>query len=95
MKKSTIKKTAFFMITCALFAILYSIPTFFAMKWVTEDGVTKTKLTDLACDKKFYTIYYVIMNACFQFLLPTISLIVFNILIYRKVSNLHPQYTVC
>ena len=55
-------------------------------KWEFDGDHLEAKQTELACDKTFNTVYFVVLNALFRFLLPTICLVVFNVLIYREVS---------
>ena len=65
---------------------LYSLPTFMKWKWEFEGDHLEAKQTELACNETFNTVYFVVLNALFRFLLPTICLVVFNVLIFREVS---------
>ena len=56
-------------------------------KWEFDGDHLEAKQTELACDETFNTVYFVVLNALFRFLLPTICLVVFNVLIYREVST--------
>ena len=55
-------------------------------KWEYDGDNLEAKQTELACNKTFNTVYFGVLNALFRFLLPTICLVVFNVLIFREVS---------
>ena len=55
-------------------------------KWEFDGDDLVAKQTELACNKTFNTVYFGVLNALFRFLLPTICLVVFNVLIFREVS---------
>ena len=58
-------------------------------KWEYDGDDLEAKQTKLACNKTFNTVYFGVLNALFRFLLPTICLVVFNVLIFREVSFLY------
>ena len=84
-RQLTFKRTMVHIASVILFAIFYNLPTFWAYELVTENGIAKTKMSELACNLTFFMVYYVVLNASFRFIFPTICLVRFNIFIYKEV----------
>ena len=79
----TIPKAKFYIGIVTLFSVLVNIPSMLIYKYY--DG--HTTLTDMACDEsfiKYYITYF--LNIFLRGIFPTVSLIGFNLLIYKKVN---------
>ena len=67
-------------------AIIYNLPKWMTFNWETNpDGVRELKITELFCDPTFYTVYYAVGSGLFFFILPTLMLIIPNVLIQNEV----------
>ena len=67
-------------------AIIYNVPKWMMFKWETNPyGVGELKPTKLACDPTFYNVYYAGGNGLFMFILPTLMLIIPNVLMQKEV----------
>jgi hypothetical protein len=85
-KHFTIKETKILMASVFLFVIIYNLPKWMIYKWETnQNGVTELKKTKLACDPTFLKVYYAGGNGLFLFILPTLILIISNLLMYKEV----------
>ena len=74
------------MASIVLFVIIYNLPKWMVFKWETnQNGVTELKKTKLACDPTFLKVYYAGGNGLFLFILPTLILIISNLLMYKEV----------
>ena len=87
-KVISIKKTKFYIIYVIVFAICMGLPLLWVYKYEeTKDGVTHLALTELGCNKTFRIVYLFVVQICQNLILPTLCLIVFNILIFKEVSK--------
>ena len=85
-KKFSIKETKILMVSVFLFVIIYNLPKWMIFKWETnQNGVTELQTTELACDPTFYKVYSAGGNGLFLFILPTLMLIISNVLMYKEV----------
>ena len=85
-RQLTIKRTLVYIVSVTLFSILYNVPRFWTLETGKDEiGFPKTKRTELSCNETFYMIYLVGLNACFRYIIPTLCLIGFNIVIYKEV----------
>ena len=67
-----------------LASLICNIPSMMIYKW---DDQWETKLTDIACNEPFIEDYLTyVLNLTLRFLLPTICLAGFNIIIFKKVG---------
>ena len=81
----TKRKTLKYIVYVFLFVLIFCLPTFGIWKWEYDNGILKAKPTNLLYNKTFNMVYFAVLNGCFRSVLPTLSLIVFNILIYKEV----------
>ena len=82
-------------ITVVVFAALtYSIPTMFEYTWETKDGVPEVVRSQIFKDNEYFfkIVYKAWMGFTFRFLLPTICLMVFSVLLIREVCLLNSKY---
>ena len=87
-KKLESKKILTYISIVCISAVIYGSPTLWMYKWdYSQNGEIISKWTKLACNKTFLMIYLVFLNIIFRLILPIVCLIVFNILIFKKVSN--------
>ena len=87
-KHFTIKETKILIASVILFVIIYNLPKWMIWEWKTnQNGVKEVKPTELACDPTFLRLYYVGGNGLFLFILPTLTLIISNILMLKEVTN--------
>ena len=85
-KNFTVKKTKISMVSIFLLVIMYNLPKWMIFRRETSpNGVTELKLTKLACDPTFYKLYYTGGNGIFLFILPTLMLIIPNVLMHKEV----------
>ena len=85
-KHFTIKETKISMASIFLLVIIYNLPKWMIFRRETSpNGVTELKLTELACDPTFYKLYFTGGNGIFLFILPTLMLIIPNVLIHKEV----------
>ena len=85
-KQFSIKETKILMASVFLFVIIYNLPKWMIFKWETnQNGATELKLTELACDPTFLKVYYAGGNGLFLFILPTLILVISNVLMYNEV----------
>ena len=85
-KQFTIRETAISMASIFFFVIVYNLPKWMFFKWETnQNGVTELQTTELACDPTFYKVYSAGGNGLFLFILPTLMLIISNVLMYKEV----------
>ena len=68
------------------FVTVYNLTKWMFFKWETnQNGVTELKTTALACDPTFYKVYSAGGYGLFLFILPTLMLIISNVLMYKEV----------
>ena len=85
-RQLTITRTLVYITSVTIFSILYNLPEFWVYVLKTDqNGVYKTKRSELSCTTTFFEIYSVGLNACFKFIIPIACLVGFNIFIYREV----------
>ena len=85
-KHFTITETKISMASIFLLVIIYNIPKWMMFRWETNpNGVRELKITELFCDPTFYKVYYAGGNGLFMFILPTLMLIIPNVLIQKEV----------
>ena len=89
MKIISIKRTIYYMGVLTIFAILSNIPSMLIFRWEKPvDKIIATQ-TDISCNNDFIKHYKdYVLNLTLRFLLPTIALVGFNILIIKKVIYL-------
>ena len=69
-----------------LLVIIYNLPKWMMFRWETNpNGVRELKITKFACDPTFYKVYYAGGNGLFMFILPTMMLIIPNVLMQNEV----------
>ena len=75
-------------------AFIYSIPTMFEYTWETKDGVPEVVRSQIFKDNEYFfkIVYKAWMGFTFRFLLPTICLVVFSVLLIREVCILNSTY---
>ena len=75
-------------------AFIYSIPTMFEYTWETKDGVPEVVRNQIFKDNEYFfkIVYKAWMGFTFRFLLPTICLVVFSVLLIREVCILNSKY---
>ena len=83
-KSFTIKQTIISMESIFLLVIIYNLPKWMFFKWDTV-GVGELETTKLPCDPTFYKVYSAGGNGLFLFILPTLMLIISNVLMYKEV----------
>ena len=67
-------------------AIIYNIPKWMMFRWETNQyGVREIKISKFACDPTFYKVYFAGGNGLFMFILPTLLLIIPNVLMHKEV----------
>ena len=82
----TFKETKISMASIFLLAIIYNVPKWMMFRWETNlDDVRELKITELFCDPTFYKVYYAGGNGVFMFILPTLMLIIPNVLMQKEV----------
>ena len=87
-KKLESKKILTYISIVCISAVIYGSPTLWMYKWdYSQNGEIISKWTKLACNKTFLIIYLVFLNIIIRLILPIVCLIVFNILIFKQVSN--------
>ena len=85
-KQFTMRETIIWMASIFFFVIVYNLPKCMFFKWETnQSGVSELKTTELACDPTFYNIYFAWGYGLFLFILPTLMLIISNVLMYKEV----------
>ena len=85
-KHFTIKETKISMASILLLVVIYNLPKWMIFRRETSpNGVTELKLTELACDPIFYKLYYTGGNGIFLFILPTLMLVIPNVLMHNEV----------
>ena len=85
-KNVTIKETKISMASIFLLVIIYNLPKWMTFRWETNPhGVRELKTTKFACDPTFYKVYYAGGNGLFMFILPTLMLIIPNVLMHKEV----------
>ena len=85
-KHFNVKETKISMASIFLLVIIYNIPKWMIFGWETnQDGVSEIKITKYACDPTFYKVYFAGGNGLFMFILPTLMLIIPNILMHKEV----------
>ena len=85
-KQFTIRETTISMASIFFFVIVYNLPKWMFFKWETnQNGVTELKTTELACDPTFYKVYSAGGYGLFLFILPTLMLIISNVLMFKEV----------
>ena len=85
-KHFTVKETKISMASIFLLVIIYNIPKWMMFRWETNpNGVRELKITELFCDPTFYKVYYAGGNGLFMFILPTLMLIIPNVLMHKEV----------
>ena len=82
------KKILTYISIACISAFIYGLPTLWMYKWdYDQNGEIISKWTELACNKTFLMIYLVFLNIIIRLILPIVCLIVFNILIFKKVRK--------
>ena len=84
-KNVTIKKIEISMASIFLLVIIYNLPKWMAFRWETNLGVKELKITKFACDPTFFKVYYAGGNGLFMFILPTLLLVIPNVLMHKEV----------
>ena len=86
-KNFTFKKTKISMASILLLAIIYNLPKWMIFRWETNptNGDGELKIRKLACDPIFYKVYYAGGNGFFMFILPTLMLVIPNVLMHKEV----------
>ena len=84
-KNVTIKKIKILMASIFLLAIIYNLPKWMTFRWETINGVRKLKIAKFVCDPTFYKVYYAGGNGLFMFILPTLLLVIPNVLMHKEV----------
>ena len=89
---TSFRKTNILISSFVLFPILYNFPFFFKRTWGKDvNGTTTLTYTTLAENPFFAKHYETWIFHILNFVLPLVCLIVFNILIFKKVSFLYFQ----
>ena len=90
----TTSKAKYFLLTVSLFSLIYTIPIGLSheWKWNPETNMTDTVKTDMGnkkteIGKMYYKIYKTWMNFIIRFVIPSICLVTFNVLLLREVLN--------
>ena len=83
----TFKETRIAMASIFLLVIIYNLPKWMFFKWDTV-GVGELETTKLPCDPTFYKVYYAGGNGLFMFILPTLMLVIPNVLMHKEVLTL-------
>ena len=85
-KHFTVQETKISMASILLLVIIYNLPKWMMFRWETNQyGVSKIKITKFACDPTFYNVYFAGGNGLFIFILPTLMLIIPNVLMHKEV----------
>ena len=85
-KHFTVKETKISMASIFLLVIIYNLPKWMMFRWETKaNGVKELKLSKFTCDPTFYKVYIAGGNGLFIFILPTLMLIIPNVLMLKKV----------
>ena len=85
-KNVTIKKIKISMASIFLLVIIYNLPKWMTFRWETNPyGVKELKITKFACDPTFFKVYYAGGNGLFMFILPTLMLVIPNVLMHKEV----------
>ena len=85
-KNVTIKKIKVSMACIFLLAIIYNLPKWMTFRWETnDDGVRELKTSKFVCDPTFYKVYHAGGNGLFMFILPTLLLVIPNVLMHKEV----------
>ena len=85
-KHFTVKETKISMASIFLLVIIYNLPKWMMFRWETNQyGVSEIKITKFACDPTFYKVYFAGGNGLFIFILPTLMLIIPNVLMHKEV----------
>ena len=80
-KNVTIKKIKILMASIFLLAIIYNLPKWMSFRWETN----QLKTAKFVCDPTFYKVYYAGGNGLFMFILPTLLLVIPNVLMHKEV----------
>ena len=84
-KKPSVEKMTHYIGYGTLASLICNIPSMMIYKW---DDQWETKLTDIACNEPFMNEYLTyVLNLTLRFILPTICLVGFNILVFKKVRT--------
>ena len=83
-KSFTIRETKIAMAAIFILLIIYNLPKWMFFKWDTI-GFGDLETTKLPCDPTFYKVYYAGGNGLFMFILPTLMLVIPNVLMHKEV----------
>ena len=80
-----------------LFSLTYTSPVFFEFEWSTINDTIKVLKTELRekkhpTSKVYYQIYRTWMNFFVRFLIPTLFLVITNISIIKKVTDVYKPH---
>ena len=85
-KNFTVKKIKISMASIFVLIIIWNLPKWMTFRWETNsNGVNELKTTKFACDPTFYKVYYAGGNGLFMFILPTLMLVIPNVLMHKEV----------
>ena len=85
-KNFTVKETKISMASIFVLVIIWNLPKWMTFRWETNsNGVSELKTTKLTCDPTFYKVYYAGGNGLFMFILPTLMLVIPNVLMHKEV----------
>ena len=84
-KNVTIEKIKILMAFIFLLVIIYNLPKWMTFRWETINGVRELKIAKFVCDPTFYKVYYAGGNGLFMFILPTLLLVIPNVLMHKEV----------
>jgi len=82
------KRTKLTIAAVVISAFIYNVPVWFEYKWADMHGTTNVVQTDLKKSKHHDFVYHALFGNTVKFLVPTISLVVFSILIIRELRKL-------
>ena len=85
-KNFTSKEIKISVVSIFVLVIIWNLPKWMTFRWETNsNGVNELKTTKFACDPTFYKVYYAGGNGLFMFILPTLMLIIPNVLMQKEV----------
>ena len=87
----TPRKARILIAVISIFSLIYTIPVFCEFKWTSFEGEIKVTKTDIRkkgteTSDTYYLIYRTWMNFLFRNIIPTLCLVISNILIIKKVK---------
>ena len=85
-KHFTVQETKISMASIFVLVFIWNLPKWMTFRWETNsNGVSELKTTKFACDPTFYKLYYAGGNGLFMFILPTLMLVIPNVLMHKEV----------